>query len=167
MFQLIVTLLAIALGAAAALATVYYGGSAFSSGGVQANASALQSGASQISGAVALYSNQNAGSLPADVATLVPSYLSSAPVLPSSLSGASWTMGTATAAASGTGLTVDAAGAATPGPFQVVSVAGLSSALCSAVNQLAIGSTGSATSGGNQLFGCDANSAFYYTVAQN
>jgi hypothetical protein len=168
MFTLIAVLLGIALAAAVAVATIYYGGSAFSSGGVQADATSLVDSGSQISGAATLYANQNAGALPATVVALVPAYLSTTPNLPSSLSAASWSIGTATVNTAGTALTVDLAGASTPGPYNVAEVAGpLSASLCAKVNEAAIGATGSATSDGNLQFGCDTANSYYYTISKN
>lgn len=168
MFTLIAVLLGIALAAAVAVATVYYGGSAFSQGGVQADATSLVDSGSQISGAETLYANQNAGALASTVAALVPAYLSTVPNLPSSLSSSSWNIGTATANSSGTALIVDPASTTTPGPYNVADVRGpLSASLCAKVNQAAIGPSGSATSNGNLQFGCDTGNAFYYTVSKN
>jgi hypothetical protein len=167
MFTLIAVLLGISLAAAVAVATLYYGGSAFSSGGVQADATSLVDSGSQISGAATLYANQNAGALPASVAVMVPAYLSTTPNLPSSLSASSWSIGTATANSSGTALIVDPSGAATPGPYNVAEVPGLSASLCAKVNEAAIGATGSATSNGDLQFGCDTANNYYYTISKN
>lgn len=54
MFSLVLTLVAIALAAALALATLYYGGSSFSKGSEQANASQLINTGQQIAGALQL-----------------------------------------------------------------------------------------------------------------
>lgn len=83
MFSLIITLIAIALVAALALASTYYGGSAFTQGGAKADASALVNGAQQIAAGYVLYQSDNAGSVPADVAALVTgNYLASEPAAP-------------------------------------------------------------------------------------
>lgn len=61
MFSLIITIISIALVAALAVATIYYGGSAFTQGTAKANASALVSAGQQITGALTLYANDNGG----------------------------------------------------------------------------------------------------------
>ena len=55
MFQLIVAVISIALVAALAIASIYYGGSAFSSSSLRANVVTLVNGGQQIAGAQALY----------------------------------------------------------------------------------------------------------------
>lgn len=55
MFSLIITIISIALVAALALATIYYGGTAFNKGSAAAVASQLINEGQQINGAVALY----------------------------------------------------------------------------------------------------------------
>ena len=83
MFSLIVTIISIALVAALAVASIYYGGAAFTQGSAKANASALVAEAQQIAGANDLYANDNAGAFSPDVPTLVSgSYLSTAPAPP-------------------------------------------------------------------------------------
>lgn len=54
MFSLIITIISIALVAALALATIYYGGSAFNKGSAEAKASQLINEGQQINGAVAM-----------------------------------------------------------------------------------------------------------------
>lgn len=54
MFSLIITIISIALVAALALATIYYGGTAFNKGSAEAKASQLINEGQQINGAVAL-----------------------------------------------------------------------------------------------------------------
>jgi type II secretory pathway pseudopilin PulG len=61
MFSLIITIISIALVAALAVATIYYGGSAFTQGTAKANASALVSAGQQVSGALTLYANDKGG----------------------------------------------------------------------------------------------------------
>jgi type II secretory pathway pseudopilin PulG len=86
MFSLIVTIISIALVAALAVASIYYGGAAFTQGSAKANASALVAEAQQIAGANDLYANDNAGAFSADVPTLVSgSYLSAAPAPPTTV----------------------------------------------------------------------------------
>ena len=78
MFSLIITIISIALVAALAVATIYYGGSAFTQGTAKANASALVAGAQQITGAISLYQN-DLGSRPTLSTQLTPNYLASMP----------------------------------------------------------------------------------------
>lgn len=59
MFSLIITIISIALVAALAVATIYYGGSAFTEGSVKAQASTFINAGQQVAGAVSVY--QNAG----------------------------------------------------------------------------------------------------------
>jgi hypothetical protein len=84
MFSLIITIISIALVAALALATLYYGGSAFNKGAAGAVAARLINEGQQVNGAVALYkADIGAGSTAAvvtDLAGLVTEgYLSSVP----------------------------------------------------------------------------------------
>lgn len=92
MFSLIITIISIVLVAALALATIYYGGSAFTGGSAKAAASTVVSQAQQISGAITLSQNDNGGAFPADVAALVSgNYLQAAPIPPKSATAdASW-----------------------------------------------------------------------------
>lgn len=86
MFSLIITIISIALVAALAIASIYYGGSAFSQGSAKAAASTVVSQAQQVSAANVLYANDNSGSNAAGVATLVTdNYLASAPNMPSTI----------------------------------------------------------------------------------
>ena len=55
MFQLIVAVISIALVAALAIASIYYGGTAFSQSSLRANVVTLVNGGQQIAGAQALY----------------------------------------------------------------------------------------------------------------
>lgn len=84
MFSLIITIISIALVAALALATLYYGGSAFNKGAAGAVAARLINEGQQVNGAVALYkADVGAGStavVVTDLAGLVTNgYLSSVP----------------------------------------------------------------------------------------
>ena len=54
MFSLIITIISIALVAALALATLYYGGNAFNKGSAEANASKIINEGQQVNGAVQL-----------------------------------------------------------------------------------------------------------------
>lgn len=67
MFSLIITIISIALVAALALATLYYGGDAFNRGSAAAQASRLINEGQQVNGAVAIYK----ADLQADNATAV------------------------------------------------------------------------------------------------
>jgi hypothetical protein len=69
MFQLIVAVISIALVAALAIASIYYGGSAFSSSSLRANVVTLVNAGQQISGAQALYKTDN-GIAAASIAAL-------------------------------------------------------------------------------------------------
>lgn len=80
MFNLIITVIAIALVAVIAIATTYYGGSLWSTQGVEASTVRVLNEASQVKGAVELYRNDHAGASPADLDVLVPRYLKTIPV---------------------------------------------------------------------------------------
>lgn len=73
MFSLIISIIAIALVAALAGASVYYGGSAFNKGTAGADASAFMNAGQQINGAFALATSD--GYSPSDVASLSNSLL--------------------------------------------------------------------------------------------
>lgn len=91
MFSLIITIISIALVAGLAIATLYYGGSAFTEGNTRASASAVINQAQQIAGAATLYSVQKAEHA-TDIAQLEPDYLSSLPVPPATVSSGSWAL---------------------------------------------------------------------------
>ena len=93
MFSLIITIISIALVAALAVASVYYGGSAFSQGSAKASASTLVAQAQQIAGANTLYANDNGGTFAQNVDDLVPEYLSAAPIPSSKVAVGSWEIG--------------------------------------------------------------------------
>jgi hypothetical protein len=96
MFSLIITIISIALVAALALATLYFGGDAFNQGSAKAAAATVVNQASQISGANTLHFLDNQA-YAADVTALVDGkYLQSAPN-PGSISGSDYAI---TAAAS-------------------------------------------------------------------
>lgn len=96
MFQLIIAIIAIALVAVLAVASLYYGGTAFSSGSVKAAASTVVSQAQQISAADVLYQNENGGTVAAAITDLAPTYLASVPVLSTNIGGAAaaWALAT-------------------------------------------------------------------------
>lgn len=81
MFSLIITIISIALVAALAIATLYYGGSAFSQGTAKAKAATVVNHGQQITGANTLYANDFSGNYAATVQALVDAkYLASTPV---------------------------------------------------------------------------------------
>lgn len=97
MFQLIVAVISIALVAALAIASIFYGGDAFTKSSEKANVTALINQAQQISGAYQLYKTDN-GAAPTAIGDLtagtVP-YLASIPTAPKvALSTDSWDLGT-------------------------------------------------------------------------
>jgi hypothetical protein len=77
MFSLIITIISIALVAALALATLYFGGDAFNQGSAKASASTLVNQASQINGANTLYFLDNQAY--SDMSGLVPNFLAATP----------------------------------------------------------------------------------------
>ena len=97
MFSLIITIISIALVAALAVATIYYGGSAFTQGTAKANASALVGASQQITGANTLYFNDKSGNA-TDIAALVTAgYLQAAPTAPANVGGLTLAAGQVTA----------------------------------------------------------------------
>jgi len=80
MFSLIITIIAIALVASLALASVYYGGDAFTEGNAGAAAAQYMNEATQIAGAVELYRVDHTGQYPESPQVLVDTnYLKSVP----------------------------------------------------------------------------------------
>lgn len=67
MFQLIVAVISIALIAALAIASIFYGGDAFTKSSEKANVTTLVNQAQQISGAAALYKTENGVSVAAGI----------------------------------------------------------------------------------------------------
>lgn len=96
MFSLIITIISIALVAALAVASVYYGGSAFSQGTAKAAAATLVAQAQQISGATTLYANDNSGALPTSINDLTPAYLSAIPTVADAVSTGAWAVDSST-----------------------------------------------------------------------
>jgi hypothetical protein len=79
MFSLVITIISIALVAALALATLYYGGTAFNKGSSEAQTTQLLTEAQQVRGAVELY-RADTGAAPVDIDALVTaSYLKQVP----------------------------------------------------------------------------------------
>lgn len=137
MFSLIITIISIALVAALALATIYYGGTAFNKGSAEAKASQLINEGQQINGAVAMARADVAAdsnlTLPTDIAGLVTAeYLAQVP--------AGW----------------DSADELTQG-FAVTTNA-VSTEVCDAVNSKA-GLTGAVTTATVSAYGCVAADA--------
>lgn len=91
MFQLIVAVISIALVAVLAIASIYYGGTAFNQSQMKGQVTALVNAGQQIAGAQALYSNDT-GAKTAAIGDLTAAgkYLSSAPAKPSNATGGVW-----------------------------------------------------------------------------
>lgn len=82
MFQLIVAVISIALVAALAIASLYYGGQAFQKSSLKANVTTLVNAGQQVAGADALYKTDNSGVGIADGAlgaSVIPEYLAATP----------------------------------------------------------------------------------------
>lgn len=102
MFNLIITIISIALVVAMAAAAVYYGGEAFTQGTSKANAATLVTQAQQINGAITLYTNDNGGAAPASVGDLATGgYLQSSPVVPPNAASGSFTLSSGDSVVSG------------------------------------------------------------------
>jgi type II secretory pathway pseudopilin PulG len=85
MFSLIITIISIALVAALALATLYYGGSSWTRGNAAASAATLTNQGQQIRGAMELYYSKNSA-YPASLDELVTGeYLKTVPIPPQTL----------------------------------------------------------------------------------
>ena len=80
MFNLIITIISIALIVVTAVATLYYGGDNFNRGSAEAKAATLINQAQQIQGAATLF-RASEGGVPTDVASLEGGYLSSVPAI--------------------------------------------------------------------------------------
>jgi hypothetical protein len=99
MFQLIVAVIAIALVIALTLASIFYGGEAFTRSSLKANVAAMVNQAQQISAAHTLYKTDKAVSPTNGLAGLVPDYLADEPVAPKIVeqvndASVSWTLDT-------------------------------------------------------------------------
>ncbi len=101
MFQLIVAVISIALVAALALASIFYGGEAFTRSQLKAQVTTMINQAQQLSGAQTLYKTDKGGLVAATPAELQSEgYLASVPVPPSKITdGAAWTLNNAAKAA--------------------------------------------------------------------
>lgn len=92
MFQLIVAIISIALIAALAAASIFYGGSAFTDSSLKANVTTLVNGGQQISGAQAIYKTDNAGAPQTDIALLADgTYLAAVPT-PANIASGPWVL---------------------------------------------------------------------------
>jgi len=97
MFNLIVAVISIALIAAMAAASIFYGGSAFGEGTAKAQASTLINNGQQVSGAQQLYMIDNSGNRANDIDVLTGGgYLQAVPSAPATVinSGAAWDVAT-------------------------------------------------------------------------
>jgi hypothetical protein len=89
MFSLIITIVSIALVAALAVATIYYGGSAYTKGASRAAAATVVAHSQQIAGANLLYANDNSGTFSASITGLKDGgYLSAVPSVLATTGGA-------------------------------------------------------------------------------
>ena len=154
MFSLIITIISIALVAALALATLYYGGSAFSQGSAKANAASIIEQAQQIAGANTLFANNvGGGNYATALSTLTTAqadgsiYLNANPAPPAGAvsAGAAYTLGSTTAN------TVNLAMAGT----------GAASICQAIVNQVSPGSSVSATQNAARQYDCFGSGASY------
>jgi hypothetical protein len=82
MFNLIITIISIALVAVLAIATIYYGGAAFTQGSAKAGAATLVSHAQQIAAANTLYANDHGGTFTVTDDDLLDGYLTAMPLSP-------------------------------------------------------------------------------------
>jgi hypothetical protein len=152
MFSLIITIISIALVAALALATLYYGGSAFNRGSAGAEAARLINEGQQLNGAVAIAkADAAAGGSPVSTwdNLVTGGYLSQLP--------------------SGLGLTGTAAIQADPQVPAIVTKTLTSSDVCAEVNKRAGHATTAVDSAGEQpgVYGCNTNAGvftFYYKM---
>lgn len=91
MFQLIVAVISIALVAALALASIFYGGEAFTRSQLKAQVTTMINQAQQLSGASTLYKTDKGGATAATAEDLkVAGYLAEVPKAPSKITVGSW-----------------------------------------------------------------------------
>jgi len=155
MFSLIITIISIALVAALALATLYYGGSAFSQGSAKANASSIIEQAQQIAGANTLYANNvGGGSYATGISTLIATqsdgsvYLNAQPAPP------------AGAVTAGVGYTLGSA--VTQNQVNLVMAGSSAPSICGAiVSQVAPGTSVSTTQTAARQYDCWGTGASY------
>ncbi|MBY0431453.1 MAG: hypothetical protein K2Q10_09660, partial [Rhodospirillales bacterium] len=91
MFNLIVSVISVALVAALSAASVFYGGKSFTEASAKGDAASIVTHAQQVAGAFSLYSLANGQNSPTSVAALASSseYLLSAPLPPATIPGSS------------------------------------------------------------------------------
>lgn len=138
MFSLIITIISIALVAALALATLYYGGAAFNRGQDNARAAQILSAAQQIDGALTLMSADtveidSGADTDVTVADIGVQYLRTAPALPG---GAVYSV-LGTVAAAGDNLA--------PAAVTEIEVTGVPATVCAALNTQLAGSCAAGT----------------------
>lgn len=147
MFSLIITIISIALVAALALATLYYGGSAFNKGSDGATAARLINEGQQVNGAITILRADTAASggtsAVADLAgltTATPAYLTQ---VPATFDG--------TDAIPAVGGVLRSADAVTDG-------------VCAEINARAGHATEPASGATPGVYGCDADNSFYFKM---
>ena len=145
MFSLIISIIAIALVAALAGASVYYGGSAFNKGTAGADASTLINGGQQVNGAVAL-AKADAVTVAADINVLKPNYLTQIP----SFKGKVFALDNTTATTNNA-------------TYAVLTDAVVTADICAEVVSRG-GVSGALATDTDALFGCEDDAAFYYRV---
>ena len=157
MFSLIITIISIALVAALALATLYYGGAAFNKSAATADATKLISQSQQLQGAAELY-KADTGAYPVSMADLVAqNYLKSIPVAaaqpePAALMGSAHAAQPWVMVLSG---------------YPVFALAPITEAVCKSVNLQSYGQAGilrtARKSKLNQCYGTDVNNLIMVT----
>ncbi len=147
MFSLIISIIAIALVAALALASIYYGGSAFNEGTAKADASTLINQGQQIQAAITMQ-NVNRDSAVTTLADLKPDYLQEVP----EFMGEAWGEPADTT-------TTGEAGYSLHGATLVEGV-------CDAINEQAGIDTAPVAGSETGLFGCNDAKVAYYRVGE-
>jgi type II secretory pathway pseudopilin PulG len=131
MFSLIITIISIALVAALALATLYYGGKAFNKGSASADATKMLTQAQQLQGAAELY-RADTGAYPLTMDDLLTNkYLTSVPMASLTPESAPALMGTANAASTPWVMVLSG--------YPVFAVTPVSEAVCKSINLKAYG----------------------------
>jgi hypothetical protein len=153
MFSLIITIISIALVAALALATLYYGGKAFNKGSATAEATKILTQGQQLQGAAELY-KADTGAYPLTMqAMLDGKYLTSVPVASLSPETSPALMGMANAAATPWVMVLSG--------YPVFAVTRVSEAVCKSINLKAYGQEGilktARTSFVTQCYGTNVN----------
>jgi type II secretory pathway pseudopilin PulG len=93
MFQLIVAVISIALVAALALASIFYGGEAFTRSQLKAQVTTMINQAQQLSGAQTLYKTDKGGAVAATPTVLkTEGYLAEVPVAPAKITDGAWAL---------------------------------------------------------------------------